>query len=60
MKKSFMGRVIAIVSVFMVLLFLLQSLMQLTSSRKHFYQSADISIEQIEEILKQMMRERVS
>ncbi len=51
MKKSFMGRVIAIVSFFMVLLLILQAMIQLTLSRKHFYQSADISINQIEEIL---------
>ncbi len=51
MKKTFMGRVIGVVSLFMVLLLVLQGMMQLYSSRKHFYQSADISINQIEEIL---------
>ncbi len=52
MKNSFMNRVIGIVSFFMILLLILQGMMQLYSSRKHFYQSADISINQINEILK--------
>lgn len=52
MKKPFMGRVIGIVSFFMLLLLMLQGMMQLFSSRKHFYQSADISINQLWEILK--------
>lgn len=52
MKRSFMGKVIAIVSLLMILLFALQGMMQWTSSRKHFYQSADSSINRIEEILK--------
>lgn len=51
MKKSFMGRVTGIVSFFMVLLLALQCAMQLYSGRKHFYQSADVSIDQINEIL---------
>jgi len=51
MKKSFMSRVIGIVSLFMIFLLVLQGMMQLSSSRKHFYQSADISINQIKEIL---------
>ena len=52
MKKSFMGRVTGIVSLFMILLLVLQILMQLYSSRRHFYQSADSSINQIREILR--------
>lgn len=52
MKKSFMGRVIGIVALFMLLLLVLQGVMQLASSRRHFYQSADISINQLREILK--------
>ncbi|MBO5450451.1 MAG: response regulator [Lachnospiraceae bacterium] len=51
MKKLFMSRVIGVVSLFMILLLVLQGMMQLSSSRKHFYQSADISINQIKEIL---------
>lgn len=37
---------------FMILLLVLQGMMQSYSSRKHFYQSADISINQIKEILR--------
>lgn len=51
MNKSFMGRVIGIVSLFMIVLLILQALMQSYSNRKHFYQSADSSINQINEIL---------
>jgi len=51
MKKLFMSKVIGVVSLFMILLLVLQGMMQLSSSRKHFYQSADISINQIKEIL---------
>jgi len=52
MKRSFIGKVIGIVSVFMILLLMLQGMLQLHSNRKHFYQSADVSINQIEEILR--------
>ena len=52
MKTSFMGRVIGIVSLFMILFLVLQGVMQSYSSRNHFYQSADLSIHQIDEILK--------
>lgn len=52
MKKSFMGRVIGLVSLFMILFLLIQGVMQSYSSRKHFYQSADLSINQIHELLK--------
>ncbi len=51
MKKSFMRRVIGIVSLFAILLLLLQGAMQIYSNKKHFYQSADSSINQISEIL---------
>ncbi len=51
MKKSFMGRVIGIVSLFMVLFLVIQSAMQSYLSRRHFFQSADVSINQIKEIL---------
>ena len=51
MKKSFMRKVVGIVSFFMVLLFLLQIVLQTYSSRRHFFQSADILIDQIWEIL---------
>ncbi len=50
MKKTFMSRVIGIVSLFMIFLLVIQGMMQLSSNRKHFYQSADISINQIKEI----------
>ncbi len=52
MKQSFMSRVIGIVSLFMILLLMLQGTLQSHSSRKHFYQSADLSINQIYELLK--------
>ncbi len=52
MNKSFMGRIIGIVSLIMMLLFVLQNILQLYSSRKHFYQSADTSVDQIWDILK--------
>ncbi len=51
MKKSFLGRVIGIVSLFMIVFVVLQSMMQSYSSRRHFYQAADISINQIQELL---------
>lgn len=51
MKKPFIRKVSGIISLFMVLLLLLQGVMQQTSSRNHFYQSADISINQLSEIL---------
>ncbi len=51
MKKSFLIRVIGIVSLFMVLLLALQIFLQMASSRRHFYQSADILVSQVEKIL---------
>ncbi len=51
MKKSFKRNVIGIVSLIMIFLFVLQEMMQLISGTKHFYQSADITINQIKEIL---------
>ncbi len=51
MKKSFMGKVVGIVSFFMILLFIIQSIVQIYSNRRNFYQSADSSINQINEIL---------
>jgi len=52
MKKTFIARVIGTVSLFMFLLLVLQGMLQQYSSRKHYYQPADISINQIQEILK--------
>lgn len=52
MEKAFLRRVIGIVSLFMLVLLVLQTLIQRASSRNHFYRSADILISQIEEILK--------
>jgi len=54
MKHSFMGRVTAIVSLFMILLFLLQGVLQFAMSRRHFAQSASISIDQIHGILERI------
>lgn len=51
MKKTFMGKVVGIVSFFMILLFIIQSIVQIYSNRRNFYQSADSSINQINEIL---------
>lgn len=51
MKKTFMFGLIGIVSLVMTVLFVLQGFMQLVSSRKLFYQSADSSINQLNEIL---------
>lgn len=52
MKKLLAGRVIGIVTLFMILLLVLQGVMQSYSNRKHFYQTADISVKQIYEILR--------
>lgn len=38
-------------SLFMILLFILQSVLQFSSGRRHFYQSADILIHQIDKIM---------
>jgi len=51
MKKSFMRRIIGIVALIMIFLFVLQEMMQIYSSKKHFYQFADITSNQIKEIL---------
>lgn len=47
MKKSFTKKVIGIVSFFMVLLFLLQSLLLVYSSRRSFFHAADGLIDQL-------------
>lgn len=52
MQKSFMGKVIGLVSFFMIVLLVLQGVIQLRTSQRHFYQSADTSINQIGEILR--------
>lgn len=52
MKTSLMGRVIGLISLFMILFLVLQGVMQSCASRNHFYQSADLSINQIYGILK--------
>ncbi len=51
MEREFKNRVVKLVALFMVLLFALQSMLQLSSVRSHFYQSADLLIGQIREIL---------
>ncbi len=60
MKKSLMGRVIGVVSLFMVLFLVMQSAMQSYLSRRHFFQSADISINQINEILERDEEDEIS
>jgi len=47
-----MGKVIGLVSFFMIVLLVLQGVIQLRTSQRHFYQSADTSINQIREILR--------
>lgn len=51
MKKSFKSRIIGLVALVMAVLLALQTMLQLSSGRNHFYQSANILIGQIEEIL---------
>ncbi len=52
MKKAFMARVIGLVSLFMIIFLVMQGMIQSYSSRNHFYQSADLSINQIHGFLK--------
>jgi len=47
-----MGKVIGLISFFMIVLLVLQGVIQLQASQRHFYQSADSSINQIREILR--------
>lgn len=51
MKKRFKKRVVGLVSLFILLLIVLQCLLQFSSSRRHYYESADIMLSQIEKIL---------
>lgn len=51
MKKRFKKRVVGLVSLFIILLIVLQCLLQFASGRRHYYESADILLSQIEKIL---------
>ncbi len=60
MRKLFIGRLVGLVSLFMILFLVVQGVMQAYTSRKHFYQSADLSINQINDILKRNEEEEAS